>query len=302
MQSISSRVIASKWLISVFFRDLWLALLLFPSTLAAQDEVYPEVDSNVSFGQVGALAFRDSDFRLAYGTEDLQFGRLWLPPDRQDATRATLIFIHGGCWQNAFFMDHSYALSSALADAGYAVWSLEYRRSGDPGGGWPGSFEDVLQGINYLPRLSPYGVNLDTVILMGHSAGGHLALLAGAQQQRLTIDLAAVFGLAAITDPSSYARGSNSCEAATPEFMGTTPDSDPQLYLQATPATFGLHANSLLFVGSADVIVGREQAELEGAQRLLVEGAGHFDWVHPGTPAFDLLLEQLARVTAAAAQ
>ena len=263
----------------------------------AQEPAYPAVSGNVSFAQVESLPYRDSDYLLAYGEDSLLFGRLWLPQQQGTPPRATVIFVHGGCWQNAFFMDHSYALSTALADAGFAVWSLEYRRTGDPGGGWPGSYQDVLLGINMLAQLADYGVNLDKVVLTGHSAGGHLALLAGAEQERLELELAAVLGLAAITDPASYARGSNSCETATPQFMGATPDDNPQAYAQASPATFGVHQHSLLLYGDADVIVGREQANLPGAGTFIVEGAGHFDWVHPGTPAFAVFVEQLARLT-----
>ena len=59
---------------------------------------------------------------------------------------------------------------------GIAAWSIEYRRVGDAGGGWPGTFEDVAAGFDYLRVLGKdYPLDLTHVIVSGHSAGGHLA-------------------------------------------------------------------------------------------------------------------------------
>jgi len=266
------------------------------SVAEAQQHGYALTSDNVSYGQLEALPFRESDARFAYGEDALQFGRLWLPPQTTGPSKATVILVHGGCWLNAFFMDHTFALSTALSNAGYAVWSLEYRRTGDEGGGWPGTYRDIVSGINYLAELDRPAVNLDTVILSGHSAGGHLALLAGSQQELLDIELAAVMGLAAITDPAAYARGSNSCEIATPQFMGSLPEENPAAYQQADPMSHSPHSNSILFQGTADAIVGMEQASLGNAEIVIAEGAGHFDWVFPGTPAFASFLDRLEQI------
>lgn len=267
-----------------------LALLLSSLSLAAEKQNYSAVGPNVSFGAVQSLPYRDSDRRVAYGEDALQFGRLWLPTAND--RRVTLIFIHGGCWLNEYDMTHTYAFATALADAGYTVWSLEYRRTGDAGGGWPGTFEDIQSGIDFITQL---GADVETasVGLLGHSAGGHLALLAGARDDTLAIDLDLVVGLAAITDVTRYAAGSNSCEIATPAFMGGTPQQNAAAYRDANPASFGVHSNSVLLWGDADAIVAPDQAELAGARSILSPGAGHFDWVHPGTPAFSRLLELL---------
>jgi len=270
--------------------------MAFASFAAAQEHGDPPARNNVGYGQLEAVPFRESDTRFAYGAGVLQFGRRWLPPQESGPTKATVILVHGGCWLNAFFMDHTFALSTALSNAGYAVWSLEYRRTGDEGGGWPGTYQDVLLGINHVARLDQPAVNLESVILAGHSAGGHLALLAGSQPQLLDIDLAAVMGLAAISNPATYARGSNSCETATPQFMGSLPDQEPEAYRQADPASHSPHPDSILFQGTTDAIVGMEQASLAGAETVIAEGAGHFDWVFPGTPAFEIFLDHLQRI------
>jgi acetyl esterase/lipase len=272
-----------------------LILLLVSVSVRAAEEAYPAVAPNVSFDAVFALPYRDSDHRISYGPDPLQFGQLWLPQGKnQGDSRGLLVFIHGGCWLNEYGIDHAQAVSAALAAAGYGVWALEYRRTGDPGGGWPGSFEDVIAGINHVSELARYGVDSERVALLGHSAGGHLAVLAGAREELLTVQPDLVVGLAAITDVVSYARGGNSCEQATPAFMGGSPEQRTEAYSEANPVSHGVHPATILLQGNVDQIVALSQASLPAAETRLSEGAGHFDWVHPGTPAFQDLLQILA--------
>ncbi len=250
---------------------------------------YAATAPDVTFNEVLALSYRDSDRHVKYGDDVLQFGELWLPVGAE--SKALIIYIHGGCWLNEFDLRYSYALSSALAAAGYAVWSLEYRRTGDPGGGWPGTFADIQQAI--AARSSIPEVTDLPLVLTGHSAGGHLALLA-AQALLHTGDAPELtIGQAAITDVEAYARGSNSCEVATPDFMGGTPEQIPQAYQAATLVGKTLPDDTWLLLGDADAIVPLVHSQLDGAQSLIAADAGHFDWAHPGTPAFAQFLELL---------
>lgn len=260
-------------------------LLLLSGASIAQSILYEKTASNVSYSDVLALEFREADELLYYGENEFQFGRLWLPRKSEEPSKL-VIFIHGGCWLNDFDMAHTYPLSTALAQAGLAVWSLEYRRIGDTGGGWPGSFEDIQRGIQAISDLERYNIDTDSYLLAGHSAGGHLALLAGTNFP----EALAVIGLAAITDIKKYAAGSSSCETATMSFMGAAAGENPFLYSTANPADIGTHQRSTLLHGTADAIVDVSQATLENTETLIVENAGHFDWVHPGTDAVDLLL------------
>ena len=275
---------------------LFICLLLFLSVYSAKAAVrYDHVDSNVSYGSVTGLDFETADVKLVYGDADpnLQYGLLWLPDSPTMAEKAPLIvLIHGGCWLNEYDIQHSYALSTALAAAGYGVWSLEYRRTGDAGGGWPGTFEDIKQGLAFTSSLRSYPVDLDKVVIVGHSAGGHLALLAGAELQ----DIDGVIGLAAITDIVKYSRGENSCQSVTDDFMGGSFEMNPTAYETANPANKSLYINTVLLRGSADQIVPPGQAILPGATTRVFEGAGHFDWIHPGTGAYRLLLSTLAEL------
>ena len=90
-----------------------------------------------------------------------------------------VVFIHGGYWRARYSLDHAGILCQALAEAGFAVWNVEYRRIGQPGGGWPGTFGDALQAVRHVQSLAAtFPLDPQHIVLMGHSAGGHLALWA----------------------------------------------------------------------------------------------------------------------------
>ena len=107
--------------------------------------------------------------------------------------------------------DQMTPLADDLASRGFAVWNLEYRRLGVPGAGWPGTMEDVATGMEHLAKLAAGGValDLDRVTVVGHSAGGHLALWAAARNLTSRAPVRGVMGLAPISDlvPVELSRG-----------------------------------------------------------------------------------------------
>jgi len=244
--------------------------------------------SDVSFDAVLALSAREPDAQIGYGSADRQFGELWLPDTRLQPA-PLIVLIHGGCWLNSCDISHTYGLNTALANMGFAVWALEYRSTGDADGGWPGTYQDIELGLQIIDTLGNRGVDTERVAVLGHSAGGHLALLAGANQQLAeSIDL--VVGLAAIVDIEQYSLGDNSCQTATPLFMNGTAQEIPQDYAAANPARMQTHTRTVLMHGDVDQIVPLSQADLDGAEIRIFEGAGHFDWIHPDTGAFAYLM------------
>ena len=276
--------------------SLCLVFTLITACATSQEAIpiacYLPTESNVQYSQVIALPTSSPTAVISYGEDDLQFAELWLPSATASAFKHPLvIFIHGGCWLNEYDIKHSHALSTALSQSGYAVWSIEYRRVGDEGGGWPGSFDDIQQAIRHTDKLSDYPIDLNKVALAGHSAGGHLALLAGAS---MDIDFSTVIGLAAIVDIEQYALGSNSCQTATPKFMGGLPSERAAAYAAANPARQTLNANSVLIQGDKDNIVPLEPALKKDPSTRVISGGGHFDMIHPSTAAYQQLLGELA--------
>ena len=96
---------------------------------------------------------RSPDLTLTYGRPDL-VADLFLPPaDRARAAAPLIVFLHGGFWRAAYDRKHAGPLAEALAAAGFAVCLPEYRRVGQDGGGWPGTFDDVRAAVARLPGL-----------------------------------------------------------------------------------------------------------------------------------------------------
>ena len=185
--------------------------------------------------------------------------------------------IHGGCWLNAYGVDHVRPAATALANEGFAVWAIEYRRLGDENAGWPGSKNDIVTALAQLQDSATEQLDLDRLALVGHSAGGHLALLA---LEELNISPKITLGLAAITELTSYAARTGSCQGAGAQFLATaqTPE-------QLNVPIESLHLRTL-FAGSADAIVEPEQAQLEDTESFVVDNAGHFDFIHPQSRAW----------------
>lgn len=259
-----------------------------------------QVINNVSYSSLAALPYGNSSIQLAYGNAPLQYGQLYLPPKATMQQPSPLVvFIHGGCWLNAYDISHSNGFSQALADQGFAVWSLEYRRTGDVGGGWPGSFHDVLTGISSVQSLlAGFPIDHSNIVLAGHSAGGQLALLAAGKSYHQAVlynlpPIKGVVGLAAITDMPGYSAGENSCQKATRQFLQGSAAQQTEYYLQANPQQQAMHPKTLLLQGSTDSIVPVTQASASGMPFQLVNEAGHFDWIHPHTPAYKQFIATL---------
>ena len=128
--------------------------------------------------------------RLQYGSDLLQFGELRVPDGSGNHPLA--ILVHGGCWtaklgnlpEAATSLDLLRPLSVALAERGIATWNIEYRRLGNDGGGWPGTYEDVAKAADFVRQLAPkHRLDLQRVALVGHSSGGHLAFWLAARHK-----------------------------------------------------------------------------------------------------------------------
>ena len=218
------------------------------------------------------------------------------------------VFIHGGCWLAQYDIAHSGRFTDAVASSGIATWSLEYRRVGD-GGGWPATFKDAAQGVDHLRTIAPqYALDLNRVILIGHSAGGHLALWAAARSElpsesplstphplkvRGVLALAPAAGLAIL-------HKRRVCGHVVDKLMGGSPRQHPGRYkwvdlLQIAPTT-----PQILIVGKRDTAWGWsglsyfDVAKARGDLIRLLElpDAGHFELIDPKSSAWPLVLQE----------
>lgn len=130
-----------------------------------------------TFEEITELDYQAAAQRLAYGAEPEQYFELWLPPGNSEPA-PLIVLVHGGCWLAEYDVSHIRPLASEMASGGLAVAALEYRRVGQEGGGWPGTFDDISAGLEFISSLQDSRLDLSRVILVGHSAGGHLALWA----------------------------------------------------------------------------------------------------------------------------
>lgn len=253
-----------------------------------------------------------ADARIQYGDDPLQFGDLRVPPG--DGPHPVAIFIHGGCWLAKYGIEHSGKLTAALARSGIATWSLEYRRVGDAGGGWPGTFQDIGRGADHLRSIAEeYRLDLDRVIVMGHSAGGHLALWLAARpglpaeapfSSRDPLDLRGVLALAPAPD-LEFLHEEEVCGHVIDKLMGGSPEQFPDRYRWGDPGQMASGGvRQVLIIGKYDddwAPSGRRYfrvARERGDDIRMVDAteSGHFEMIDPDSTTWDLVLESARKL------
>lgn len=231
------------------------------------------------------------DAVLRYGDHADHLLDVHLPP--AVATRAPVLFlVHGGFWRQEFDRSHVRPLAQALAADGWAVVSPEYRRSGGDGG-WPATFDDVATAAESVPLLEevvPGRLRTDDLTLLGHSAGGHLALwLALCSNRPAAPRVRRVVALAPVADlRDAYARGLG--DGAVAALMGGSPDDLPHQYAAADP-TGALPGDTDVDVvvvhGDRDEHVPVEMSRrLPGVGYVELAGVEHFGLIDPLSAAW----------------
>ncbi len=234
--------------------------------------------------------------RISYGSDPVQFGELRVP--ERSGPHPVVIVIHGGYWRARYDLAHIGHLCVALGKEGYATWSLEYRRIGNPGGGYPGTLDDVRNGAAHIAKIGR-DLDLNRVVALGHSAGGHLALWLAAQNKRLR----AIVALAPVADlrRAWELKLSNTVVA---EFLGGSPAEVPDRYRAASPAEMvPLGVPQRVLHGVNDDVVPIEisrrfvaAAKKSGDDSKLIEvtGAGHFELIDPRSNAWPIVKRTIA--------
>ncbi len=237
-----------------------------------------------------------------YGPAPRQIGELRLPPGKGPFPVA--VVIHGGCWTSGFETLRGTApIAAALAARGIATWNVEYRQVGDPGGGWPGSFQDWAAATDHLRMLARrYPLDLKRTMVVGHSAGAHAALWV-ASRARLPRTSAIrgtnplpVRAAVAIDGPGDLAPfvGLDAAVCGKPvivPLMGGTPAAVPDRYRDGAPARqlpLGLPQTLVASVVlTPELADGYRQAAVAKGDRVTVvttPGSDHFNIIAPGRP------------------
>lgn len=227
------------------------------------------------------------DAVVRYGDHDDHVLDLHLPPTRTPVREpASLVFLlHGGFWRQEFDRTHARPLAQALAADGFAVVTPEYRRTGGDGG-WPMTFDDVADAFTRLRLLDdvvPERVGFDDVTLVGHSAGGHLAMWLGLRSRTLAGPSARrVVALAPVADLHD-AHQRDLGDGAVRTLMGGDPADLPHSYAGADPRG--------MLPGDVDVVVLHGDADrqvpvamsraLPGVEYVELPGADHFALIDP---------------------
>jgi acetyl esterase/lipase len=230
-----------------------------------------------------------ADVRLAYGSDPNQFGDLRLPKGK--GAFPVVMNIHGGYWRAKYDLAHAGHLCAALTAKGMATWNVEYRRVGNAGGGWPGTFEDIASGYRFLPQIAKrYNLDSAKTLVMGHSAGGQLALcLAGHEPS-----VRNVMALAGVVDLQQAFEQHLSNDAVV-EFLGGKPKDVPEHYHEADPMRLSVKAVQWLIHGLGDDAVPptfsrnyvqEKKQRGEDAHLLEISQAGHFELIDPRSVAW----------------
>lgn len=257
----------------------------------------------VSEGEVLGRSGSVPDEQRAYGPGTRRYGELRLPSG--DGPHPVVVLVHGGCWGDVASLRYMDALAVDLTRAGWATWNVEFRRLGDPGGGWPATFRDVAAAADYVRVLAPrLGLDVHRVVSIGHSSGGHLALWLAARHrldpgtalfESTPLRMCGAVALGGIADLLAFHElRERGCLGRVEELLGGEPGSVRDRVRAASPAELlPLGVKQLLVVGEDDPDVPASHAEAyarraraagDDVRYVEVERAGHFEVVAPWWP------------------
>ena len=252
--------------------------------------------------ELQALPSGAPDWRITYGTDSNQYGELRIPAGI--GPHPLVILIHGGCFKAAYGNAPYFgAMADALKADGIATWNIEYRRLGQPGSGWPGTYLDVGRAVDHVRDIAgEYHLDLGRIAVVGHSAGGHLAMWTAARP-RLTktsevyvanpLPVRGVMDLAGPVDMTANISGYQAlcADPVITSLLGGTPAEVPEHYAQASAIKLlPLGIPQVLVVGSheefvplalVDAYVKAATAAGDHVRRIVIPGAGHFEIASP---------------------
>lgn len=269
--------------------------------------------ASASYQELLARPAPKPDAHVAYGKAPQQVGDLYLP--KGHGPHAVVVLIHGGCWLGELPGAELMApMVEPLRAKGFAVWNIDYRRLGQTGGGYPGTFLDAGAAVDELRTLAPrYHLDLAHVAVVGHSAGGHLAAWVAARGRIASpsplhaanpLPVRGVVSLGGILDLEAYrAKGPSAC-GGPPTIDGLVGRrADP--YADTSPASLLPGGVPIAVVsGGSDRIVPpafghdyakRAKAAGDTVTDIEIPAAGHFDEIDPEAPAWATVIAAIEK-------
>lgn len=261
---------------------------------------------------------------VAYGAAPSQFAELFEPADAGAGLHPVVVIVHGGCWTKDFGgITQMRNMAGALAAQGIAVWNVEYRRYDEEGGGYPGMYHDVATAMDRLRALAPqYRLDLSRIVLVGHSAGGHLAQWAGSRARLPRssplyvadpLPVPVVISLGGLADlRNEAALIKSSCDRCSAQLAGTASAARPDIYADTSPAEMlPSGVRTVLIHGELDSVspprVGQDYARRardagDAADMVVLPGASHYDEVAATSPAWTIVAAQIRQALGMAAR
>jgi acetyl esterase/lipase len=262
---------------------------------------------------------------LRYGPDPAQYAQLHLPPGGPgdgggarggEGPLPVVVVLHGGYWRAQYGLELGTPLAVDLANNDVAALNVEYRRVG-AGGGFPTTLDDVAAAVDLLAgpaaqvaRRAGQPLDLERVVLLGHSAGGQLAAWAASRSRlqpgspgagprvapRGVVSQAGVLDLVAGADQGLGA-------GAVVDLLGGPPSAQPARYAVASPTALVPAPCPVVCVhGTADVTVPPDQSHryvdaalaAHGQARLrLLDGVDHFRLIDPADPAWVVVRDEV---------
>jgi acetyl esterase/lipase len=281
--------------VSSFFRyGLLLNLFMTATNLAAA--------APMTLTEYLALKGPEPTDRVAYGAAPSQYAEVFRPTG--PGPFPVVVLVHGGCYLKEFAGIQQFRnIAGALATQGIAVWNVEYRRVDEPGGGYPGTYEDMIAALHALgANAAGYNIDVSRVVAVGHSAGGHLVQWTAGRSRipassplyrSRFLPIREIVSLGGINDLSHW---TDLCGFDLVKLTGSATPNRPNVLSDTSPAELlpnGSH--TVLITGELDQQVplsvatrfaGKARAAGDQIEILALPGASHFDEAAATSPSW----------------
>lgn len=269
----------------------------------------------MTWGDLNARPQPTASVEVKWGEGETDIADLWVPDG--PGPHPVVVMVHGGCWQKSI-ADRTLMnrMADGLRNEGWAVWNIEYRGVDEPGGGYPGTYQDVGAAADVLiERAEAWNLDLDRVTGIGHSAGGHLVLWLAARSKLpdnsplsvsnpLRFRGVVVSGGLADLEASRPVTAPTCLDAVFGQLTGLPSPERPDPLSDTSPARLlPIHVPFISVNGSedkiappllGDALTRKAEAAGDRASLIVVPATGHVELVTPGTKAFELQAEALA--------